>query len=160
MAVARRAIDLSAERAASRGVGVELVRPDGPVPPIPGDPQGLERLFQNLLDNAIKYNREGGRVTVRISRPRAGGATVIEVADTGIGIPKDALGRVFERFYRVDKGRARAEGGTGLGLAIVKHVAQSAGGKVEVASELGAGTRVRVELPILGRPSVTGRTAG
>jgi two-component system phosphate regulon sensor histidine kinase PhoR len=74
------------------------------------------------------------------------------VADTGIGIPEEALPRIFERFYRVDKGRARPEGGgaggTGLGLAIVKHVTQSAGGQVEVESELGAGTTFRVRLPL------------
>jgi signal transduction histidine kinase len=70
------------------------------------------------------------------------------VADSGIGIPQDALARIFERFYRVDKGRAREEGGTGLGLAIVKHVAQSHGGQVEVESRMGKGTMFRVRLPV------------
>ncbi len=163
VAVARRAIELLAERALSREVAIALETPDGPLAPVWGDREGVERLFQNLLDNAVKYNRDGGRVTVRISRPpEAGGAVVIEVSDTGIGIPRDALPRVFERFYRVDKGRARAEGGTGLGLAIVKHVAQSAGGRVEVASELGVGTRFRVVLPPPDRPagSLRDRTGG
>jgi signal transduction histidine kinase len=72
---------------------------------------------------------------------------LIEVSDTGIGIPQDALSRIFERFYRVDKGRAREEGGTGLGLAIVKHLAQSHGGQVEVESRMGRGTTFRVRLP-------------
>ncbi len=163
VAVARRAIELLAERARSRGVEVALETPDGPLAPILGDREGIERLFQNLLDNAVKYNREGGRVTARIScDPEHGGSVVIEVSDTGIGIPKAALPRIFERFYRVDKGRARGEGGTGLGLAIVKHVAQSAGGKVEVASELGTGTTVQVVIPLRERPAadVKGRTAG
>ena len=72
---------------------------------------------------------------------------MIEVQDTGIGIPGSALPRIFERFYRVDKGRAREEGGTGLGLAIVKHVAQAHQGRVEVESELGRGSKFRVYLP-------------
>ncbi len=164
VAVARRAIELLSERARSRKVDVVLETPGGPVAPILGDREGIERLLQNLLDNAIKYNREGGKVTARISRRAtdAGECVAIEVADTGIGIPKDALPRVFERFYRVDKGRARAEGGTGLGLAIVKHVAQSAGGKVEVTSELGLGTTIRVVIPVAGRPgaALTDRTGG
>ena len=73
---------------------------------------------------------------------------VIEVRDSGIGIPGSALPRIFERFYRVDKGRAREEGGTGLGLAIVKHVAQAHQGRVEVESELGRGSKFRVLLPL------------
>ncbi len=77
----------------------------------------------------------------------AAGQVQLEVADTGIGIPAAALPRLFERFYRVDKGRAREEGGTGLGLAIVKHVAQAHGGRVEVESEPGRGSRFRVLLP-------------
>jgi two-component system phosphate regulon sensor histidine kinase PhoR len=87
---------------------------------------------------------------VRLGRAEGDGQAVLEVEDTGIGIPEDALPRIFERFYRVDKGRARTadEGGTGLGLAIVKHVTQSSGGRVEVESELGAGTTFRVYLPL------------
>lgn len=74
----------------------------------------------------------------------------LEVVDSGIGIPRDALARVFERFFRVDKGRSRAEGGTGLGLAIVKHAAQLHGGTVHVESEIGRGSRFRVSLPPAG----------
>jgi len=84
-------------------------------------------------------------VTVRLGASAE--LATLEVEDTGIGIPEAALPRIFERFYRVDKGRARDEGGTGLGLAIVKHVAQAHGGRVEVASEPGRGSRFRVLLP-------------
>ncbi|HUP42279.1 MAG TPA: ATP-binding protein [Thermoanaerobaculia bacterium] len=153
-AVLRRAVELVEESARARKVAVRLEEPAEPVPPVVADREGLERLAINLLENAVKYNREGGRVTVRLSRAAGGGPggeraqAVLEVADTGIGIPEAALPRIFERFYRVDKGRGRAEGGTGLGLAIVKHVAQSAGGLVEVESELGAGTTFRVRLPL------------
>ena len=72
---------------------------------------------------------------------------VLEVSDTGIGIPQESLPRIFERFYRVDKGRSRDEGGTGLGLAIVKHVVQAHGGQVDVESRMGRGTAFRVKLP-------------
>jgi two-component system phosphate regulon sensor histidine kinase PhoR len=110
-----------------------------------GDPDGLERLLLNLLDNAIKYNREGGRVTLRLAA--LDGQASIEVEDTGIGIAPDALPRIFERFYRVDKGRGRDQGGTGLGLAIVKHIVQAHGGRLAIESTFGQGTTVRVTLP-------------
>jgi len=116
-----------------------------------GDAAALGRLVANLLDNAIKYNRPGGRVTVALERK--GDAALLTVADGGIGIPPSALPRIFERFYRVDKGRARDEGGTGLGLAIVKHVAQAHGGRVEVESRMGEGTSFRVILPLGGSPA-------
>jgi two-component system phosphate regulon sensor histidine kinase PhoR len=152
--ILRRSVEVVEDAARGRRVEVRFEEPAEPVPPVLGDREGLERLATNLLDNAVKYNREGGRVTVRLGRMADGaegaGQAVLEVADTGIGIPEDALPRIFERFYRVDKGRARTadEGGTGLGLAIVKHVTQSAGGRVEVESELGVGTTFRVYLPI------------
>jgi two-component system phosphate regulon sensor histidine kinase PhoR len=112
---------------------------------VTGDPEELRRMLSNLIENAVKYNRRGGQVELRVV-PTAG-ALVIEVRDTGIGIPAEALPRIFERFYRVDRGRAREEGGTGLGLAIVKHVAQAHGGRVEVESEPGRGSTFRVVLP-------------
>ncbi len=118
------------------------------LPLVSGDPDGLERMLVNLLDNAIKYNRPGGTVAVRLRRH--GRHVVLEVSDTGIGIPQDALPRLFERFYRVDKGRAREEGGTGLGLAIVKHAVQTHGGEVDVESRMGEGTTFRVRLPVDG----------
>ena len=117
---------------------------------VSGDREALERLVINLLDNAVKYNRIGGSVTVRLSANN--GEATLEVADTGIGIPAGSLNRVFERFYRVDKGRSREEGGTGLGLAIVKHVAQLHGGRVEVTSDLGRGSQFTVRLPSIEPP--------
>ncbi|MEJ2084156.1 MAG: ATP-binding protein [Acidobacteriota bacterium] len=116
---------------------------------VQGDREALERLVINLLDNAVKYNRVGGSVTIRLGAEND--EAILEVVDTGIGIPAGSLNRVFERFYRVDKGRSRDEGGTGLGLAIVKHVAQLHGGRVEVSSELGRGSRFRVRLPTIRR---------
>jgi len=98
----------------------------------------MENALTNLLDNAVKYTPEGGRVEVglRLEGKRAW----IEISDTGIGIPAADLDRIFERFYRVDKGRSRAMGGTGLGLAIVRHVVDAHGEQVSVQSEVGRGT--------------------
>ncbi len=155
-AVAREAIELVTGQAAAKQVAVELV--PGPSPIVPGDPEGLFRLMSNLLENAVKYNQPGGRVEITLEAgdgdpemlemPAMAPMAAIEVRDTGIGIPGSALPRIFERFYRVDKGRAREEGGTGLGLAIVKHVAQAHQGRVEVESELGEGSKFRVLLPL------------
>ncbi|OYT75018.1 MAG: PAS domain-containing sensor histidine kinase [Armatimonadetes bacterium JP3_11] len=100
----------------------------------------------NLLSNAIRYNKPQGSVTVRTYAQNS--YAVIEVADTGIGIPSEALPRIFERFYRVDKTRSRERGGTGLGLAIVKHIVESHGGAVEVESEYRVGSVFRVKLPL------------
>ncbi len=109
------------------------------------DPRALEEVLVNLLDNAVKYTEPGGRIALRALVRE--GQVRIEVEDTGIGIPASDLPRIFERFYRVDKGRSRELGGTGLGLAIVKHLVQAMGGEVGVSSRLGAGTRFRVDLP-------------
>lgn len=100
----------------------------------------------NLISNAIRYNKPQGSIAVRVYSE--GQSAVLEVADTGIGIPSEALPRIFERFYRVDKTRSRTEGGTGLGLAIVKHIVESHGGTVEVESEYRVGSVFRVRLPL------------
>jgi len=102
--------------------------------------QMIDELLYNLIDNAIKYNREGGTVSVALDRED--GMCKIAVSDTGIGIPPEHRGRVFERFYRVDKSRSKATGGTGLGLSIVKHIAEHHGGRVELESAEGVGTTV------------------
>lgn len=139
------------------------------------DRRGLEQVFSNLYDNALRYTPEHGRiqVTTRVCdegpAPRGGlrrppgsdldadtdaadvasprSWLLVEVADDGAGIPRDALPRIFERFYRVDPARSRAEGGTGLGLSIVKHMMESMGGAVRARSELGKGTTIRLWLP-------------
>ncbi|MBM3844634.1 MAG: cell wall metabolism sensor histidine kinase WalK, partial [Verrucomicrobia bacterium] len=100
----------------------------------------------NLIDNAIKYGREGGTVEVR-GRELGAGQVEISVRDDGPGIAGEALERVFERFYRADKARAREQGGTGLGLAIVKNVVQAHGGDVRVESTPGRGTEFFIRLP-------------
>jgi two-component system phosphate regulon sensor histidine kinase PhoR len=113
-----------------------------------GDRAQLGLLVSNLLDNALRHTPAKGTVCVRLEA--AEGRAVIQVADTGEGIPAGELSRVFERFYRVDKARARQTGGTGLGLAIVRHVAEAHGGTVRVDSELGRGSSFTVSLPLAG----------
>ena len=106
----------------------------------------IYELVENIVSNAVKYNKEGGKVDITLRN--VGEIGCIYVQDNGIGIPKDSLGRVFERFYRVDKGRSTKEGSTGLGLSIVKHIVNCYGGTVTLDSELGKGTLVCVRLPI------------
>jgi len=106
----------------------------------------LEEVLHNLLDNAVKFSREDGQIHLQATH--RGSEMVLSVADDGLGISKEHLPRIFERFYRVDKARSRELGGTGLGLAIVKHITQLHGGRVEAESELGLGTTVRVVLPL------------
>jgi heavy metal sensor kinase len=108
-------------------------------------PDLLHRCVLNLVDNAIKYSGEGSTVTVRVVD--SGATARIEVEDNGPGIPAEALPHIFERFYRVDKGRSRREGGTGLGLAIVRELITAMGGSVGVSSEVGKGTTFWIELP-------------
>ncbi len=143
-ALTEQAVETVRALAAEREVRLHLEAEK--LPALAGSSEALERLLLNLLENAIKYNREGGTVTVDLRRRQ--GEIFVEVADTGIGIPQRDLPRIFERFYRVDSGRSREEGGTGLGLAIVKHAAQLHGGRVEVESELGRGSTFRVVLPL------------
>ena len=111
-----------------------------------GDRKGLEQVLINLLDNAIKYGREGGNIRISVNEtPDA--ETQISVGDDGIGIPKEDLPRIFERFYRVDKGRSKELGGTGLGLSIVKHIVQAHGGKVWAESQIGKGSTFYFTVP-------------
>ena len=115
-----------------------------------GDRAQLGLLLSNLIDNALRHTPPGGTVRVRLDPAES--CAVLQVADTGEGIPAGELPRVFERFYRVDKARARQTGGTGLGLAIVRHVAEAHGGTVRVDSELARGTTFTVTLPVGGPP--------
>ena len=111
-----------------------------------GNKDHVEQMLINLIENGIKYNKPGGSVTVQVF----GNASEanMTISDTGIGIAEEHLPRMFERFYRVDKGRSRSMGGTGLGLAIVKHIVKGLGGEIEVHSKLGEGTEFLVTLPI------------
>ncbi len=114
-----------------------------------GNPDRVEQLLINLTENAIKYNKPGGSVTVQVfSNENEANVTI---SDTGIGIAEEHLPRLFERFYRVDKGRSRQMGGTGLGLAIVKHIVRSMNGEIEVQSKLGEGTEFLITLPLAPR---------
>ena len=110
---------------------------------VKGSPSLLEELCQNLCDNAIRYNRPGGRVLLETGRTREG-HPYLSVQDNGIGIPKEAQSSVFERFYRVDKSRSKATGGTGLGLAIVKQIARIHNARIRLNSEVGVGTTVTI----------------
>lgn len=119
---------------------------------VPGSPDWLRELMMNLVDNAIKYTPQGGQVELSVRRRKSWAELV--VSDTGIGIPPEALERIFDRFYRVDKTRSRAGGGTGLGLAIVKAIVDAHGGRVSVSSAPGQGTTFLVRLPMAAVPAV------
>lgn len=131
--------------------GIELLADgSGDDAKIRADEEGARQILNNLVNNALNYTEEGGKVTVgwRSEPNSAPGMAILCVSDTGAGIAEQHLPRLFERFYRVDKARSRELGGTGLGLSIVKHLTQSFGGNVEVESELGAGTTFTVRLPL------------
>ena len=106
----------------------------------------IKQMAINLIDNAIKYTPQGGSITILLEDP--GDKIILRVKDTGIGIAREHIPRIFERFYRVDKGRSRTMGGTGLGLAIVKHIVKSMNGHVEVNSEPGKGTEFTIHIPV------------
>ena len=114
--------------------------------PVRGSRSLLDELCQNLCDNAIRYNRPGGKVQIMTACNRDGHCT-LTVADNGIGIPREAQSSVFERFYRVDKSRSKATGGTGLGLAIVKHIARIHGARIKLESQVDVGTTITVTFP-------------
>ncbi|MBM4042316.1 MAG: HAMP domain-containing protein [Planctomycetes bacterium] len=120
------------------------IEANGPVTTI-GDPVLLRRVFGNLLDNALRYTPAGGRVTARVACGPAG--CVVTVSDTGVGIAPEAIGRVFDRFYRADESRSRADGGAGLGLSIAKRAVELHRGTIAIESTPGKGTTVTVRLP-------------
>ena len=141
--VLRGAIVVCEDRAAEKHMTIELDAADNLTASV--NAQLLEQAVTNLIDNAIKYSDEGKQV--RVAAVREGGQVIISVIDQGVGIDKDHLPRLFERFYRVDKARSRKIGGTGLGLAIVKHIALAHGGSVSVDSTPGVGSTFRIHLP-------------
>jgi two-component system phosphate regulon sensor histidine kinase PhoR len=135
--VAKRAVTLLEQQASAKSIRIDF---DGleAAPPVLADHGRIEQVLVNLLDNALKYTPENGAVTISARDERD--KLKVSVTDTGIGIPPTDLPRVFERFYRVDKGRSRDEGGTGLGLSIVKHIVLLHGGTATVESVPGKGS--------------------
>ena len=140
---ASRAAEVVRHKAQGKKITVELNIPPGLIGR--GDERGLEQVLLNLLDNAVKYTPEGGRVLVTGALEE--GRCVVHVRDTGVGIEPRHLARIFERFYRVDKGRSRDMGGTGLGLSIVKHLMSAMGGEVRVESQPNEGSTFTIFLP-------------
>ena len=120
------------------------------------DPTALRQVLSNLIENAVRYTNAG---SVTVSALQNEDGLAIAVKDTGIGVARDHLGRIFERFYRADPARSRSEGGTGLGLAIVRHLVEAHGGRVSAESSPGTGTTVRIRLPAIRHTSVTQATA-
>jgi len=125
---------------------IKVARETGTPVFVMGDRARLKQVVVNLLDNAVKYTLPGGSVHMRVLA--SGPSAVLEVADTGVGIPKEAIPLLFERFFRVDRDRSSGEAGAGLGLAIVKSICGAHGGRVEVESAPGSGSRFRVILPL------------
>ncbi len=142
--VIREAFDKNRARAEEKDIALESFV--DPVLQVESNRDALGHIFGNLVENAIKYSQEGGMVSIRAT-PRDGGRVLVEVIDVGYGIDPGLHERIFERFYRVDKGRSRAAGGTGLGLAIVKRLCHAVGASVDVRSKPGKGSVFRVLLP-------------
>ena len=143
LALAREAAESLQSAAAARNVTITV---EGEPVEFTGVRRLLYEIVFNLCDNAIKYNTDGGRVQVTVTKE--GETAAVTVRDTGIGIPPDQQDRVFERFYRVDKSHSKASGGTGLGLSIVKHAVQYHHGAIHLQSEVGKGTEIRVTFPV------------
>ena len=115
---------------------------------VEGDPDSLRRLLTIVIDNAVKYTPAGGRVSVKLAAADA--AAVVTVTDTGVGIGPEDLPHIFERFYRADKARSRAEGGAGLGLSIAEWIAAAHGATISCHSNLGAGSTFKIRFPLAG----------
>lgn len=116
------------------------------VPPVQADKDGIERVIINIISNSVKYTPNGGKINVYVGYVH--NDAYVKIKDTGIGIPKDDLDKVFERFYRVDKARSRKLGGTGLGLSIAKEIIEQNNGNINVSSKVGQGTEVVIRIPV------------
>jgi signal transduction histidine kinase len=141
--LAREVWDSLGNRAGESGVTLRTTVPAGLR--VFADADALRQVLTNLIDNALRYTAAGGEITVRAAPEE--GAVRLSVSDTGVGIAPEHLDRVFERFYRADPSRTRAEGGTGLGLSIVRHLVESHGGRVWADSVLGQGTSITCWFP-------------
>ncbi|MDF2892820.1 MAG: cell wall metabolism sensor histidine kinase WalK [Clostridia bacterium] len=140
----REIISLLQNQAVHKNIDL-IVKVEADVRMLHGDPDQFKQMLINLVDNAVKYTPEGGKVQVTAYNTK--NEVVIRIKDNGIGIPKEHIPRLFERFYRVDKARSRNVGGTGLGLAIVKHIIMQFQGKIDVVSEVGQGTEFILSIP-------------
>lgn len=138
-------VDTLRLQAARKEIAIALESPPDALA-VRADSERLREVLQNLLDNAMRYTPAGGRITIRAAAAESN-QVLISVSDTGIGIPQAELGRIFERFYRVESSRAAETGGTGLGLSIAKHLVEAQGGRIEVESEVGRGSTFTIYLP-------------
>ena len=144
--VVRQVIDGLQTLATDRNVGIVISPPDAPVM-VPGDRDELTRVFENLIENALKYGASGKRVDVKCAATSS--EALVTIRDYGPGIAAEHIPRLTERFYRVDVTQSRAEGGTGLGLALVKHILNRHRGKLSIESEAGKGATFAVRLPLV-----------
>ena len=142
--VANQTVSHLKDVAAKRNITIKL---SGAAAVVQGVPSVIDEMIFNLCDNAIKYNKDNGEVEVSVKTLDK--TAVVSVKDTGIGIAKDQQGRIFERFYRVDKSHSKEIGGTGLGLSIVKHGAKIHNADVSVHSTLGKGTEITISFPLV-----------
>ncbi|MCM8773815.1 MAG: cell wall metabolism sensor histidine kinase WalK [Candidatus Omnitrophica bacterium] len=144
--IVKKCVNILENKAREKSITVSLDIPKN-LPKVLGDDKRLSQVFLNLLDNAIKYNQQGGSINISIFVKNR--FLQVDISDTGIGISQKDIPRIFERFYRVDKGRSRQLGGTGLGLSIVKHIIQAHRGQVWVNSELGKGSTFSFTIPLV-----------
>jgi signal transduction histidine kinase len=131
-----------------KSVTLRQIMPED-IPPVMMDDKRIGQVISNLLTNALRYTPSGG--TIEMGMRREGTMAAVWVRDTGPGIPPEALPRIFDRFYRVDRSRSRTSGGTGLGLAIAKHFVEAHGGDIRAESEMGKGACIHFTLPLSGQ---------
>ncbi|MBI4186091.1 MAG: HAMP domain-containing protein [Chloroflexi bacterium] len=142
-----KAVGTVRDKAVARGVSISVDLPDK-LPPVNIDAHRISQVLRNLLENAVTHTPKDGTITVTAGQQ--GNYVAVSVSDTGEGIPAEDLPNIFERFYRVDKSRARATGGSGLGLTIVKRLVEAHGGKIEAHSEPGKGSHFTFTIPVSG----------